>query len=499
MLAARRVFLMPAGEAGTVVSSPEGPMPPWLPALARWAAGPEVHGVPVHTLLEPKAFPGLADQPLPEGTRLMLLDPDEGTRGLLLVLPGDVPRDVPGGARWAALALELLACWEAAERERRLLEAAVGLGGQGFLVVDPEGRVRRYGGRAQEILGVPASEALGRPAEEVFRPVDLKTSPLRMGLEGTLEEVELYIRHASGREVPVALRMTPVRDAAGEVWFLVALFRDISEERAYEENARLKERLASIGELATGVAHEIRNPLTGIQNCAQLLRERLEDRPEVHRFVEIILREGERLNRIVDSLLRFTRPGRPRMRRARLEETLRQVLELEAPKLEGAGIRWRMEVQPEVPALFFDPDQMTQVFHNLVRNAREAMAEGGELEVTVEVVERHPYRRRGLGRRATDRVGVPGKPPLVPFVRVRIRDTGPGIPEEIQSRIFDPFFTTRSEGTGLGLSLSQTIVQEHGGFLSIHSVPGHGTTAEVDLPVERRRGERRRSQDTASL
>jgi signal transduction histidine kinase len=209
------------------------------------------------------------------------------------------------------------------------------------------------------------------------------------------------------------------------------------------------------------------------------------------RMVELILRETRRLDRIVTSLLGFARPGPPRMQETQIEELVRGLLEFEQPACAAAGVRSELRVIGRIPPIFVDPEQIRQVLQNLLRNARQAMPEGGLLALQVMVVRRRLHKRGGIGRRASDRSGVPTEGPLARFVRIRVQDSGEGVPEDVLPRIFDPFFTTRSEGTGLGLSVSQSILQEHGGAISVQSLPGRGAIFDVDLPVERRQGERR--------
>ncbi|MCA9727995.1 MAG: hybrid sensor histidine kinase/response regulator, partial [Candidatus Eisenbacteria bacterium] len=156
------------------------------------------------------------------------------------------------------------------------------------------------------------------------------------------------------------------------------------------------------------------------------------------------------------------------------------------------GIRVELRVRGKIPSLYLDPHQIEQVLLNLIRNARDAMPDGGELRIEIGLIKRLPHRRRGTGRRASDRVRLVKDPPRARFVQIKISDTGTGISDEVMARIWNPFFTTRTRGTGLGLPLSQSIVREHGGFLTLRSVVSKGTTVLMDLPVERRQGERRK-------
>ncbi|MBM3316962.1 MAG: PAS domain-containing protein [Candidatus Eisenbacteria bacterium] len=380
---------------------------------------------------------------------------------------------------------------------RDFARALMGLVGQGVLAIDEEGRVAYLNREGEEILGFDPGQAQGLDCTRVLRPAVGEKHPLLEGLSGRLRAVHLYVATPRGRDLPLAIDMRRVEGPRGDVRGLVALLRDLSDEQALDQHAQQRERLAVIGELAAGVAHEIRNPLTGIGNCAQVLQLRLAEDERNLKLADLILRESRRLDRIVTSLLGFARPGPPRLRAAVVEEIVDRVLDLERPGAERAGIRCERRVIGAIPPIYVDPEQIQQVLVNLARNAAQAMPDGGVLTFEVSVVRRRLQRRRGIGRRTGDRIRIVGEPPLVRFVRLRVQDTGAGIPAEILPRIFDPFFTTRAEGTGLGLSVSQTIVQEHGGFLSVQSVTGKGTSFDVDLPVERRQGGRREEDPAA--
>jgi two-component system, NtrC family, sensor histidine kinase HydH len=369
----------------------------------------------------------------------------------------------------------------------------------GVLVVDGLGRVTWAGGRAATILGVSVEEALGSDCARIFRPVGLALHPILEGLAGRVRSGEIVLARADGEELPVSLEMAWLPARKERSRGLVALFQDLSEEHVLEENARQRDRLAALGELSAGVAHEIRNPLTGIANCAQVLREGMPEEDPRQRFLRIILDETARLNRIVEGLLRYARPNRPDLRETAVEDLVRHVLDLVRPGLEASGIRVGYKLGGRIPRIYLDPAQVEQVLLNLLRNAEEAMPSGGEVVVAISVVRRRQHRRRGLGRRAGDRMRLRPRDdgPLARFVSVRVADTGPGIPRELLPRIFNPFYSTRAKGTGLGLSLSQSIVREHGGFLTARSVVGKGTVFHLDLPVERRQGERRQDQRRA--
>lgn len=364
----------------------------------------------------------------------------------------------------------------------------------GVMALDRLGRVAYLSPPAEAILGYSNKEAIGVDCIRIFRPAGVDENPIDLGFRGKVTKLELYIADRHGHEKPVWIQMIRLAARGGEVpKGMLVLIRDTSEERTFEEEMRRRERLASIGELSAGVAHEIRNPLTGIGNCAQVLRDRIPAEDPQQRFVQIILDEAARLNRIVDSLLSFARPSRPQLREADVTEILRHVVDLEDEALKERGILRETKMRGRIPRIFIDPEQITQVLLNIIRNAAEAMPTGGRLMLECAVIRRRPHVRRGTGQRRSDRIRIERQAPMMRYVQVRIGDTGRGIPKEALPRVFDPFFTTRPKGTGLGLSITQTIVKEHGGFISVRSIENKGTTVLVDLPVERRHGERRKN------
>ncbi|MCA9576744.1 MAG: ATP-binding protein [Polyangiales bacterium] len=237
------------------------------------------------------------------------------------------------------------------------------------------------------------------------------------------------------------------------------------------ENSRLyqrmkeRDRLAALGEMAAGLAHEIRNPLGSIKASAQYLTEPgHEDDPEVGEFLGIIVEEVDRLNRVVGGFLDYARPTTGEVGRADVNAVVRRTLQLMRPECEAAGVTLDVHEDPRIPPVQIDVERLRQVILNLVQNAVQAMGAG-----VVRVVTETRERADATGR-------------LTPWVELRIEDTGPGIPPDVLSKLFVPFFTTRDKGTGLGLAISQRIVAAAGGVINVRSRVGAGTTFVVLLP-----------------
>jgi two-component system sensor histidine kinase HydH len=225
-----------------------------------------------------------------------------------------------------------------------------------------------------------------------------------------------------------------------------------------EEQLRRADRLSALGELSAGMAHEIRNPLGSIRGTAEILQDGIEPSDPRYEFTRILIKEVDRLNRVVQNFLDFARPAEKERSAVDVGLLLREVLTLTRLHAQKNGVKIELEVG-ETPPVQANPEQIKQAFLNLILNALQAMPDGGTLTLAAETEE--------------DRL------------RLRLSDTGQGIPQENLERVFNPFFTTRSNGTGLGLAITHRIIQGHGGRMEVESRVGEGTTFTVILPVDK--------------
>ena len=273
--------------------------------------------------------------------------------------------------------------------------------------------------------------------------------------------VETTLKKKDGTTRTVAIKVTPVRNDSGEIVFFDGIIEDVTDRKNMEEQLLIADRLASLGELASGVAHEVNNPLTGIIGLSQLLLGR--DLPgDVKEDLEMVHGEAQRAARVVKNLLTFSRKHAVERQPTNLNEVISKVLELRAYEQKVNNILVVSNFAPDLPRVLADPFQLQQVFFNLVINAEYFMLEAhkkGTLVVTTQ--------------RAGDRV-------IISF-----SDDGPGISRENLNRLFTPFFTSKpvGKGTGLGLSICHGVVTAHGGRIRAESEPGKGATFIVDLPL----------------
>jgi PAS domain S-box-containing protein len=336
----------------------------------------------------------------------------------------------------------------------------------GILVVDEEGVVRLWNPALERIYGLRSDEALGRPFGELF-PLHL-VHRLRRAFRGEVEEgsdpgrlyrVRLDGQRGEPRWVNLALSELP--DEQGGTARMIT-FDDVTSQVSMEEQLLRNERLASIGLLAAGVAHEVNTPLTGISSYAQLLLEEAPGDDPRRPLLEKIVGQSRRASSIANSLLNFSRTSGPDSALTEpvdLAELVNESVALLRPQLRRSRVQVHTDLDPALPPVYGDRGKLQQVLLNLLLNARDAVPENGNIDVS-------------LKREAH-------------ALRVEVRDDGIGISEQDRAKIFDPFFTTkrRGEGTGLGLSLSHNIVREHGGEIHVTSVPGEGATFSVALPL----------------
>lgn len=334
----------------------------------------------------------------------------------------------------------------------------------GIVVLDLEGRVARWNRAMESLVGRRREMVVGRLLSEVLPSafVDALSGSLGAGPHEEISHIyKLHLQTDAGRSSMVNVSVAPFQWGSGERLGHVLILEDITARVRLEEQLQHSEKMASIGLLAAGVAHEVNTPLAGISSYTQLLRAEVADADPRAPLLEKIEKQTFRAARIINNLLNFSRAGSSDLGPIDINRVLGDVLSLVEHQLDAARIKVRREMAPELPPVRGNENKIQQVFFNLILNARDAMPKGGWLTLKTDA----------------DASGV----------TIEVADTGHGISKEDVKRIYDPFFTTKGigRGTGLGLSVTYGILQEHGGAIFVDSAPGKGTTFQVTLPADR--------------
>jgi two-component system nitrogen regulation sensor histidine kinase GlnL len=341
----------------------------------------------------------------------------------------------------------------------------------GIITVDRDGKISYFNEAAEMLTELSSSQALQKPVVQLFRREHWlieqvnKSQPPRQ--ESTRGEGDLLTRW--GHKVPVSLTVSPLQDRHGNFLGSVLVLRDLKHRKELEEDLQRADRLAIVGTLAAGLAHEIRNPLGGIRGAAQLLKRALDHDSSLLEYANIMIREVDRVDKLIEQLLDLARPAKLELAAVNIHEVLEDVLLLETHTADALRISVKKRFDPSLPPIRGDRAQLTQVFLNLIKNAFQAMHQGGILTVATRL--ETDFHIRGQG---TDRSR---------WIWVDIEDEGIGIKEEDLPHIFSPFFTTKNHGTGLGLAVCYRIVREHGGLIRVESSAGKGTTFRISLVV----------------
>jgi two-component system nitrogen regulation sensor histidine kinase GlnL len=343
------------------------------------------------------------------------------------------------------------------------------------IAVDGELRVVFWNAAAEELTGRSARRAEGRTLKEVFAGdaalvrrlgETLVTGESRSAADSTIERMDR-------RELPVSIVTAPLFAKDGTVSGAVAVLRDLSRIRQLEAEVRRGETLAAAGRMAVGLAHEIRNPLGAIRGAVQLLSRELGSGSPLQEYTSVLRTEVDRVNRIIEMLLDLARPVPVRPVPLNLHQLLERVALLTEETARARRLTLVRRYDPSLPPVMGDEDRLVQVFHNLVRNAMEAMSDVGRITLATRVSLNPLFGKMDLG-------GGPRS-----MVEAQVIDEGSGIPAEARARIFDPFFTTKSHGLGLGLAICHQILEQHRGAIDVQSEEGRGTTVTCFLPVAR--------------
>lgn len=350
-------------------------------------------------------------------------------------------------------------------QEKGLMETIFHAIHEGIIVLDRQGRITYANRAAETLLGFTAEQAEGQPVSRYLRHIEWERIVKLNPDEWTrLMSSEIEITYPKHRFL--SFYVVPLSAVNSDEEGAVLILRDITRDRADQATVLESERLSAVTLLAAGVAHEIGNPLNSLTIHLQLMERELRELPADQRagldeLLQVARQEVTRLDQVITQFLKAVRPAPPQLESASVEEVLRETLSFLQYEIRDREIEVDLRVQPQVPLCSIDRNQIKQAFFNIVRNAVQAMPNGGRLTIDL---------------RSNDL-----------FVGVAFADSGPGIAPDDIAHLFEAYHTTRKEGTGLGLMVVQRIVRDHGGEIEVQSVPGAGTTFTILLPHEQRR------------
>jgi two-component system nitrogen regulation sensor histidine kinase GlnL len=343
--------------------------------------------------------------------------------------------------------------------------------GEGVICVDPSMVIVVFNQAAERITGLSRGQVVARGLGEVLggNPWLVEVLSKTIKEEKLFSEYEETLLRRHAEPLRVGVTTSHVFDNDGKLTGAVALVKDLSGIKSLETESLRKERLALLGSFAVNLAHEVKNPLSGIRGAAQLLSKKAGE-AGLDEYADVIIKTVDRLDRIVKEMLDFARPGKIEKKALNIHKVLDEAIVMLGEGGNGPGLI--KEYDPSLPPVLGDADKLTQVFINLIKNAREAVGgdtKGGTVRVVTRMVT--DFHLIDEGSRESK------------LAAVEVWDTGCGIERENLERIFTPFFTTKPGGSGLGMPLSYRIIKEHGGFLQIVSNPGEGTRVDVYIPT----------------
>lgn len=345
----------------------------------------------------------------------------------------------------------------------------------GVIVIDAAGQVLIWNRAAEEMTGITATDALGKNIVFVLSDnpsvAVLIEKTFSSGRSYSDYEAELVVKHRPPR--PVGFVTSMLTDSDGSPTGVILTVRDQGGVRDLKERMRRSDRLATLGMIAAGIAHEVKNPLVGISGAAQLMKSEVlsgaGQGKNLIEYLDVILKEADRLNNVLEGILDFTRLKPHEIKACNIHSILDRVLLLNEENARKSNVILTRLYDPSLPDVIVNRDQLIQVFLNIIKNAIEAMPGGGKLTVVTRMSDLFTS------------VQADGKKQRL--MVVKISDTGAGIKQEHLNDVFTPFFTTKDKGVGLGLALSYQIVQEHLGTIRVESQENEGTTFSVYLPL----------------
>ncbi|MCJ7748763.1 MAG: ATP-binding protein [Desulfobacterales bacterium] len=349
----------------------------------------------------------------------------------------------------------------------------------GLLTIDLSGKIIFLNRTAEKILNRNEEELKNGSIYNLFPKISEVIDEVKKKASDPLSDYERYqtlLTNYDGRNIYLGFSISPLTDPDGSLIGHTLIFQDITKFKEMEEQMKRFDKMAAIGLLAAGMAHEIRNPLASLSGSIQMLKSELPLDHHQQKLMEIILRESERLNALITDFLLFAQPPQTSKRSWEIRSVIEETIDLfiHSPSFHE-GIRIHRPSTRENIQVMIDPDQMKQVFWNLLTNAAQAMFNGGEIRV-------HLGKQNGISWKTG--LSFPMQKKGKEWVKISITDSGNGISGQEKEKIFEPFFTTKENGTGLGLSIVHKIIENHNGVIQVDSELGKGSTFTIFLPID---------------
>ena len=329
----------------------------------------------------------------------------------------------------------------------------------GLIATDRSGKVTFFNAAAEQITDLDRHLIQNQKPDELL-PEGLCGVQKQLDQGEIVTEREMECSFAPNKTIPLSISAVRIANESGEFLGQVLIMRDLSEVRRLQDEVRRQEKLAAMGGLAAGVAHEVRNPLSSIKALATFFAGQFEDGSESHEAAKVMVQEVDRLNRVITELLEFSRPTDLKRQASDIGQLISRSIQLVQQDAANKRIDIKVNTADDICSAWIDPDRLTQCLLNLYLNAIQAMEDGGTLTVTC-------------------------KPGEAGNFIIVVSDTGSGIPGDQLDKVFDPYYTTKSKGTGLGLAIVQKIVEAHGGDTTVRSTSDEGTSFSINIPCKR--------------
>jgi PAS domain S-box-containing protein len=352
------------------------------------------------------------------------------------------------------------------EDVKNFTESVIQSIGSGIIITEMNDSITYINRAGERMLGYSKNELIEKPFSIFNLKEKQSTIPSFLNNPDDLDtRKEGWMRKKDGSEFPVGFTINNHLSIRGERIGKIVVFRDLTNVYKIQEEILRMDRLVSLGKLASGIAHELRNPLAGIKTTAQALGEEMSGEDSRREYLHRITKEIDRLNDLLKTFFSFAKPQDLNLAHCHIKDIINEIIPFLIKEIADKGIRFTETYHPQLPKIKVDKTQMHQVFLNLFLNAIQAMPQGGELKI-----EATPMGSSALEGHKQN------------FIKVVISDTGRGIPPQIVHRIFDPFFTTKPKGIGLGLSITYQIIKKHGGTIKVESQWEKGTSFVINLP-----------------